>query len=200
MNKNLGILIAAGIALLVLAGGGLYIANQNSKQKEEAKMASEKAAMKAKESFDNAQDKDAAMKKDADKGIGEDIMMKEKENIMMMAQQDSSSKKATLIDVSGGTGTGKAFVLRKGGKLYHTATGNLPDPKNGTFYEGWLAVKGANPPKFIDTGKLTKQKDGSYEVSYSSDNLYEGYDFVVITWEQIDDQKPEKHILEGTAK
>jgi len=61
-------------------------------------------------------------------------------------------------------------------------------------------VKGSNPPKFIDTGKLSKQKDGSYEVSYSSDNLYEGYDFVVITWEQVDDQKPEKHILEGTAQ
>lgn len=176
-DMNKGIIIGV-IVVLVVIFGGMYIANQNSQQ---SKIADEKAAM---------------MKKDE----SNETIMKKNEEIMMMAQQDTTSKKATLSDVSGGTGTGKAFVLRKGGKLYYTATGNLPDPANGTFYEGWLAVKGANPPKFVDTGKLTKQKDGSYEVSYSSDNLYEGYDFVVITWEQVDDQKPEKHILEGLAQ
>ena len=175
MNKVL--LIIVGI--VVILGLGFYANNQ-------FKVNREKAAMKAQE--------DASMKQKE-----KDAMIKEKENIMMMAQQDTSSKKATLSDVSGGTGTGKAFVLRKGGKLYFTATANLSDLKDGAFYEGWLAVKGANPPKFVDTGKLTKQRDGSYEVSYSSDNLYEGYDFVVITWEQVDDQKPEKHILEGLA-
>ncbi len=192
MNK--GIIIAIVVVLVVIFGG-MFIANQQSQKAERAKMAQEKAAMKEKE------DKDAMMKKDLEKDGGKDeaAQMRKNEEIMMMAQQDTTSKKATLSDVSGGTGSGKAFVLRKGGKLYYTATGNLSDPQNGTFYEGWLAVKGANPPKFVDTGKLTKQKDGSYEVSYSSDNLYEGYDFVVITWEQVDDQKPEKHILEGMA-
>ena len=195
MNK--GIMIAVVIVLVVIVGGW-YIVNQQSQQAEQAKMAQEKEAMKAKE--DAAMKEKEAMKKDADKGTGEDAMMKKNEEIMKMVMQDTSSKKAILTDVSGGTGTGKAFVLRKSGKLYYTATANLSDPANGTFYEGWLAKKGANPPQFVDTGKLSKQKDGSYAVSYSSDNLYEGYDFVVITWEQVDDQKPEKHILEGTAQ
>lgn len=66
MNKTI---ITAGIVILVLVGGGLFVANQQSQQAEQAKMAQEKAAMaqkkamKAKESFDNAQDKDAAMEK-----------------------------------------------------------------------------------------------------------------------------------------
>ncbi len=163
-------------------------------------MEQEKAATAAKE--DAAMKEKAAMEKDKtmDGGKDEAAKMKKNEDIMMMAQQDTTSKKAALTDVSGGNGTGKAFVLRKDGKLYFTASANLADPATGTFYEGWLVVKGSNPPKYIDTGKLTKQKDGSFEVSYSSDNLYEGYDMVVITWEQVDDQKPEKHILEGTAQ
>lgn len=191
MNKGI---IIAGIIILILIGGGMYIANQQSRNAEQAKMA-EKAAMKAKEDA-AMKEKEAAMKKDTTV----DAMMKEKENIMMMATQDTNSKKGNLSDVSGGTATGKAFVLRKGGKLYFTASANLSDPKIGTFYEGWLVKKGSNPVQFIDTGKLDKQKDGSYEVSYSSDNLYDGYDFVVITWEQVDDQKPEKHILEGAVQ
>ncbi len=63
MNKGI---IIAGIVILVLVGGGWYIANQQSQQAEQAKMAQEKAAMKAKE--DAAMKKDnAAMKKTDDK-------------------------------------------------------------------------------------------------------------------------------------
>lgn len=58
MNKTI---IIAGIVILVLVGGGIFIANQQSQKAEEAKMAQEKDAMKAKE--------DAAMeeKKEDDK-------------------------------------------------------------------------------------------------------------------------------------
>ena len=178
------------VALLV----GVFIGFSVEKQRATDKMEAFKMVMQ------NQLD-DAKMKaKNAAAGLAQDAMMKQKENIMMMAQQDTTSKKATLTDVSGGNGTGKAFLLRKDGKLYFTASANLPDPKQGTFYEGWIVKKGSNPTQFEDTGKLEKQKDGSYEVSYSSDELYDGYDLVVITWEQIDDQKPEKHILEGTAR
>lgn len=127
-------------------------------------------------------------------------MDNEQEKIMMMATNDKSSLKATLTDVTGGTSTGTAYVLRKDGKLTFTVTAHVPDPENGTFYEGWLVKADANPVQYEDTGKLTKQKDGSYEVSYSSDEIYEGYNMVVVTLEKVDDQKPEKHILEGTAK
>ena len=68
MNKS--IIIVGVIILLGVIGGGWYIANQQSQQVEQTKMAQEKAAMeekaamKAKESFGNAQDKDITMKKD----------------------------------------------------------------------------------------------------------------------------------------
>ncbi len=173
------------IVLLLIVGGGLFFANQQSQKAEQAKMAQEKAAMKAKE--------DAAMKE-------KESMMKKDMGVMEMAMKDSTSKQATLTNVSGGTATGKAFLLRKDGKLLFTASSNLPDPKEGTFYEGWIVKKDTSPAQYEDTGKLKKQKDGSYEVSKEFDETYEGYDFVVITSEQADDQKPEKHILEGTAQ
>ena len=59
MNKTI---VIAGIVILVLVGGGLYIANQNSKQSEQAKMAQEKAAMEEKAAMKAKED--AAMKKD----------------------------------------------------------------------------------------------------------------------------------------
>ncbi|MBI3384633.1 anti-sigma factor [Candidatus Gottesmanbacteria bacterium] len=122
-------------------------------------------------------------------------------DLMAMLMKEAGTKKGTLLDVSGGKGSGMAYVLRKDGKLYLSLTAKLPDPKEGTFYEGWLVVKGSNPVKFFSTGKLTKEADGSYSLSYTSDqNAYEGYDFVVVTWEVVDDQKPEKHILEGMVQ
>lgn len=188
MNKNLmwGLVVAAFII-----GGliGFYIERSRATDKMEA------FKMDVQKQLDSAK-----MMAEKNSMMGSNSMMKDKENIMMMAMQDTSSKKGDLKDVSGGTGTGKAFVLRKDGKLYFTASANLPDPKDSTFYEGWLVKKGSNPVQFEDTGKLEKQKDGTYEVSYSSDNTYEGYDFVVVTWEKVDDQKPEKHILEGTVE
>ena len=178
------------VALLV----GVFIGFSVEKQRATDKMEAFKMVMQ------NQLD-DAKMKANNAAAVSaQDAMMKQKENIMMMAQQDTKSKKATLTDVSGGNAKGVAFILRKDGKLYFTASGNLSDPTNGSFYEGWLVKKGSKPVAYVDTGKLAKQKDGSYEVSYSSDELYDGYDLVVITWEQIDDQKPEKHILEGTAQ
>lgn len=190
MNKNMLWII---VLVVVLVLGGVYVVNQQSKRAEQTKMEQEKATMKDKE--------DAAMKeKEAMAKKDEEAMMKKETEIAGMAMTDASSKKATLVDVSGGKSTGKGYVLRKAGKLYHTATANVPDPAEGSFYEGWLAVKGATPPQFVSSGKLKKQQDGSYQVSYSSDNLYQGYDFVVITVEKVDDQQPEKHIVEGLAQ
>lgn len=143
---------------------------------------------------------DVKMMASKDKTMEKDSIMKKNEDIMKMVMEDQESKKAVLSDVTGGNATGKAFILRKDRKLLFTASANLTDPTGSTFYEGWIVKKGSNPVQFVDTGKLTKQKDGTYQVVYSSDNTYDGYNFVVITWEQIDDQKPEKHILEGMAQ
>lgn len=97
-STNKGVLIA-GIIILVVIGGGWYIVNQQFQKAEQAKMAQEKAAMKAKESFDNAQDKDAAMKEKAamekDKAIDggkDEAAMKKKEDDKMMADKKSTSR------------------------------------------------------------------------------------------------------------
>ena len=60
-------IIIAGIVVLVLIGGGWYIANQQSQQAQQVKMAQEKAAMKAKEdaAMEEKKDKEAMEKKNA---------------------------------------------------------------------------------------------------------------------------------------
>lgn len=179
------------VALVV----GVFIGYSVEKQRAASNMEATKMMMQ--KQIDDAK----MMAKNAPTGSG-DAMMKEKENIMMMAQQDASSKKGALADVSGGSGKGTAFVLRKNGKLYFTASATLPDPTNGAFYEGWLVKKGSTPVQLVDIGKFDKKQDGSYEDSYSSGNTYDGYDFVVVTWEQgqVNAQNPGKHILEGTVQ
>ncbi len=84
MNKRT---IIAGIVILVLIGGGWYIANQQSQQAEQAKMAQEKNAMKAKEdaAIKEKQDKEAELKKDG-------AAMEKKEGDNVMADKNSTSR------------------------------------------------------------------------------------------------------------
>lgn len=180
------------VALLV----GVYIGYATEKQRATSNLEATKMIMQ--KEIDDAK----MMANNAPAVSTQDAAMKKNQDIMMMAQQDTTSKKGDLKDVSGGTASGKAFVLRKEGKLYFTASADLPDPANGSFYEGWLVKKGSSPVRLTDTGKFDKQSDGSYEDSYSSENLYDGYDFVVVTWEQgqVNPQNPGKHILEGMVQ
>lgn len=182
MNKNIMWIIVVAV---VVIGGGIFVVNRQS---EQTKIAQEKAAMKIKE--------DLAMKQ---KKEAETAMVKKNEEVMAMAVKDSTSKKGNLADVTKGASFGTAYILRKDGKLYHAVSAKLPDLSLG-FYEGWLVLKTQQNPLFFSTGKVSKDKDGNHTLSYSSNNLYEGYDFVVITEETVDDKKPEKHILEGTVK
>ncbi|MBI3559810.1 hypothetical protein HY087_01635 [Candidatus Gottesmanbacteria bacterium] len=79
MNKGI---IIAGVAIVVLVGGGLFVANQQSQKTEEAKMAREKAAMAEKEAMkakeDAAMEEKKAMEKKNDSSTGseQDKMMK----------------------------------------------------------------------------------------------------------------------------
>ena len=79
MNKTI---VIAGTIVLVLVGGGLFIANQNSQQAEQTKMAQEKAAMEKKAAMERAleivtgtpeqeamEKKKAMEKKDGDKMV-----------------------------------------------------------------------------------------------------------------------------------
>lgn len=122
----------------------------------------------------------------------------ENQDLMDDIISDPATLSVNLEDVSGGAGSGTAFVLRKGGKLWHTVSANLPDPSTGTVYEGWLVNK-TPTLAFFSTGVMQKQANGSYMLSYTSSNTYESYNDVVITLETKVDETPEEHILEGTV-
>jgi hypothetical protein len=114
-------------------------------------------------------------------------------------KNDPDTKYAILVDVTGANAMGEAWLLRKNGKLYHRVEATLPNPTGTNFYEGWLVQKEPEL-QFISTGELEKQSDGTFKLEFMSDELYEGWDFVPITIEQIKDANPEMHILEGTVR
>jgi len=122
----------------------------------------------------------------------------EMESFMTMVTSDPSTLTGNLGDVSGGQGSGVGYVLRGDGKLYHYLEADLPDPEIGTLYEGWL-VKKSPELVFFSTGVLKKTGD-TYGLSYSAEEEYPGYDFVVVTLETVIDDTPEDHIIEGTVE
>nr|AQS34464.1 hypothetical protein [uncultured bacterium] len=108
-------------------------------------------------------------------------------------------ERAELRDVSGADGSGIATRNYEGGKFIHAVLADLPDPEAGTFYEGWL-VRGKEADEnfaYISTGRMTIAK-GGYMLEFESSKDYSEYSGVVITLEKVNDQKPEKHILEGS--
>jgi protein involved in sex pheromone biosynthesis len=101
--------------------------------------------------------------------------------------------RANLSDVTGGTSRGLATKVLEDGQFKHTILADLTEPALGKFYEGWL-VKDED---YIPTGRLGVQK-GGWVLGFSSATNYMDYDKVVVTEEEKDDKKPEKHILEGS--
>ena len=113
--------------------------------------------------------------------------------------QNPATRQGALVDVTGGAVTGTAYTLRENGMIMHEVIAVLPDPESGAFYEGWLVSSGPQGG-VISTGKMVKQSDGSWMLAFAADDEYEGYDFVVITLEKVEDANPEVHILEGTVQ
>lgn len=127
-------------------------------------------------------------------GLAEDTSVMKDETVPMT--NNPNTLVAVLEDVSGGNSSGTGYVLREGA-LTHTVEANLPDPEGTMFYEGWLVQQ--SPLAFISTGDMVRETDGEYSLTHENSNLYEDYDFVVITLETIKDNTPEKHIIEGIA-
>lgn len=72
----------------------------------------------------------------------------------------------------------------------------LPDPQDGEFYEGWVVRR--EPFKFISTGMLTKQDDGTWLNLFSSSEDLTGFISYVLTIEPDDgDPAPAGHVVEG---
>lgn len=113
--------------------------------------------------------------------------------------EDIEYEVADLVDVSGHEASGSARRRINEESMFEhgVIVKNLQNPGAARFYEGWLVR--SDPVHFISTGIMDLTPDGSYELKYESDNLsLTDYPGVVITLEEVDDGKPEVHILEGS--
>ena len=171
MNKGTFVLIVI-IIIIVLGGGLLYFSAQN------------------------AGEEDSTPTDNPDVNSDEEALTEPDQDIMAKIVSNDQTLTGKLEDVSNGTSSGLAYILRDSGKLNHLIDATLPDLVGNEFFEGWL-VKKSPSLVFFSTGKMKKLDDGNFQLMYSSTNLYEGYNEVVITRETVDDNTPEEHILEG---
>ena len=73
---------------------------------------------------------------------------------------------------------------------------DIKDPEGDNFYEGWLVRE--SPFESLSTGKMKKNPDGLYELSFQSKEDLLDHNLVVITLEEVFDDKSEVHVLEGS--
>ncbi|MDP6704244.1 MAG: anti-sigma factor [archaeon] len=107
--------------------------------------------------------------------------------------QGSESAKLEAVDESESSGT--AWRLSANGFFQHLVVASMPDPAEGSVYEGWLVQP--SPLMFFSTGVMEKNEDGEWVLEYQEFAEYPTYARVVITEETIVDEIPEIHIIEG---
>lgn len=100
---------------------------------------------------------------------------------------------ANLKDVNGGNQIGLATLDKSNGQNAYTILANLEDPAPGYFYQAWIV----NGNDTISLGKLSVAKAG-WLVNFNSSKDLSDKKTVWITLEKVNDNTPEKHILEGT--
>ena len=105
----------------------------------------------------------------------------------------ANADKADLMDVSGGVGLGEAVRIYQNGKFSLTILADLPDPKTGYFYQGWIV----NGTTYLSLGELRVAK-GGYLVDFISTTNYSNVKNVVVTLERVFNNVPETRILEGS--
>lgn len=109
--------------------------------------------------------------------------------------KDSSTEVRALLAVNESSSYGTAYRLLKDGKIYHVVVADMPDPKRGSFYEGWLVQDDLFD--FFSTGVMQKNEDGQWVLIYTANKEFENHKKVVITEEAIVDATPEDHVIEG---
>jgi hypothetical protein len=108
-------------------------------------------------------------------------------------------EKTQLFEVIEGYGTGIATRNYENGVFTHVVLADLPHHEAPYFYEGWLVrgEEGDDDFDYISTGKMRFAK-GGFLLEFESGTDYSDYNGVVITSEEIEDDIPEEHVLEGT--
>ncbi len=126
-------------------------------------------------------------------------MAQDRQTQMMMEAFSLEAPMIELEDVTGGNTTGAAWIAVVDGKTFHRTTGkNMPQLKNGEFYEGWL-VKQPVAGGFFSTGKMFfDEVADEWVLNYEANGDKSEYRSVVITLEPDDgNPAPAKHIIEG---
>ena len=147
------------------------------------------------------------------------LIMKDEEITQMKAQPLESNKgaiftdvsgyedlavkgwtSAALADVTGGDSFGLAYAhFEDGTYTIITKMGNLPEPAQGYFYEGWLVRRG-DAFSVLSIGRAVKTESGYMNVYQSPTDLSD-HAFYVLTLELEDaNTAPEEHILEGSFR
>ena len=95
--------------------------------------------------------------------IGEEVIKEEVEEVEkeVSIEDNPNTKKAGLVDVSGGNSLGIGYVLREDGELEHYIYAELPKLSGGNMYEGWL-VKQTPTLSFFSTGVMQETGDGIF--------------------------------------
>ncbi len=109
------------------------------------------------------------------------------------------ANKVDLKNVAGGEGQGIATRVYRNNRFELVILADLEDPQKGEFYEGWL-VKGKEGETdfgYLKLGSLRMAK-GGYLLEFDADKDYSAYNQLWVTLETKADNKPEKHILEGS--
>jgi hypothetical protein len=127
------------------------------------------------------------------KGVKEELEIKINRSLAIDAQQ------AILRDVAGFNSQGIATRKFSDRKFELTILADLPQPDKNHTYQSWLVRGSPDSPEFnlISTGQLLPRK-GGWVVDFIDNNNLISYAGVVVTMETIQDQTPEKHILEGS--
>lgn len=133
----------------------------------------------------------------SDSAILDHSLAQESESYLYLSANEATLT-GDLVAVGDFQGSGTAYVLREEGALYHYVIADLPDPAEGSVYEGWLVSK-TPTLEFFSTGIMQKVGN-SYVIDMHEHQEFAGYNDVVITLETVVDDTPETHVLEGVAK
>ncbi len=118
-------------------------------------------------------------------------------NADILSQDFSGWSSAALADVTGGEGFGIArSIFENNQYTLVVEMGNLPEPSESYFYEGWVVRRGSEL-SVVSTGVVEKLDEKFVNVFKSATDLSD-HDFYVLTLEPDDnDPAPAEHILEG---
>jgi len=194
MNKNnivMGLIL--GIVMLLVGAGILAWSIDRMSDDDEAKTTTESSAADS-ESVDNNLD-------NGNDDEMEDVSEPAEETVVYTHEVE-------LPDVTGGvtiqginTGGLSSGVAQSGYKdgryMLYVEFDNLPEPINGSFYEGWLVQQ--DPLDFFSTGVVDQDENGVYIDTYTDDvDWNQSHDFYVLTLEPNDgDPAPADHIVEA---